>query len=106
MNRWNKQQDTGWARTNKKGTCGREPAWRFSLTQERGYDRHIREVLQEDSHSSMYKVYDYMIVPGKNCQELSAVYCPCLIMLPMIIRAYTVLPDFSVLIHMQVKNKP
>jgi hypothetical protein len=28
----------------------------------RGHDRRIREVLQEDSRSSMYKVYDYIIV--------------------------------------------
>jgi hypothetical protein len=26
MNRWNKQPDTGWARKNKKDTCGREPS--------------------------------------------------------------------------------
>jgi hypothetical protein len=26
MNRWGKQQDTGWAKTNKKNTCGRELA--------------------------------------------------------------------------------
>ncbi len=35
---------------------------RFNLTRERGHDRHISEVLQEDSCSSMYKVYDYIIV--------------------------------------------
>jgi hypothetical protein len=26
MSRWDKQQDTGWARTNKKNTYGGEPA--------------------------------------------------------------------------------
>jgi hypothetical protein len=26
MNCWNKQQDTGWAKTNKEDTCGRELA--------------------------------------------------------------------------------
>jgi hypothetical protein len=68
----------------------KRPGKRFSLTQERGHDGRISEVLQEDSHSSMYKVHDYIIVLGRrklNCHELSAVYCPCLIMLPMIICA-------------------
>jgi hypothetical protein len=31
---------------------------RFSLTRGQGYDRRIREVLQESSGSSMYKVYE------------------------------------------------
>ncbi len=31
---------------------------RFSLARGRGHGRRIREVLQEDSRSSMYKVYD------------------------------------------------
>jgi hypothetical protein len=26
MNCWDKQQDTGWAKTNKEDTCGRELA--------------------------------------------------------------------------------
>jgi hypothetical protein len=26
MDRWDKQQDTGWAKTNKEDTCGRELA--------------------------------------------------------------------------------
>jgi hypothetical protein len=39
----------------------KRPGKRFSLTQGQGHDRHICEVLQEDSRSSMYKVYDYVI---------------------------------------------
>jgi hypothetical protein len=34
---------------------------RFSLTQERGHEGHIRQVLHDDSRSGMYKVYDYVI---------------------------------------------
>jgi hypothetical protein len=37
----------------------------FSLNRERGHDGCIREVLQEDSRSSMYKVNDYIIVLEK-----------------------------------------
>ncbi len=38
---------------------------RFSLTQEQDHDGRIHEVLQEDSRSSMYKVYDCIIVSEK-----------------------------------------
>ncbi len=51
---------------------------RFSLTQGRGHDGRIREVLQESSRSSMYKVYDYVIHERKkkklSCCELPALY--------------------------------
>jgi hypothetical protein len=47
MSRWNKQQDTGWARVNKNILGEREPA--------RGHEEHIREVLQEDGPLSMYR---------------------------------------------------
>ncbi len=40
-----------WKRTGK----------RFSLTRGQGHGGRIREVPQEDSRSSMYKVYDYVI---------------------------------------------
>jgi hypothetical protein len=62
---------------------------RFSLTLERGHDGRIREVPHEDGRSSMYKVYDCIIVPGENFHELSAIYRPCLIMWPMIIYVCT-----------------
>jgi hypothetical protein len=51
MNRWNKQQDTGWARKNKE-ILAKRASKRFSLTLERGHERRIREVLQADSCSS------------------------------------------------------
>ncbi len=81
---------------------------RFSLTRERGHDGRIRKVVQEDSFSSMYNAYDYMIVSGKNCHQLSAVYFPCLIMLPMIICARTsgFCQYLFMFIFLQVKNKP
>jgi hypothetical protein len=54
MNRWNKQQDTWWAMTNKKDMyMWKGTGKRFSLTQERGHDILIRKVLQEDSRSSV-----------------------------------------------------
>ncbi len=46
-----KQSRYMWKRTSKS----------LSLTRERGHDGHIREVPHEDSHSRMYKVYDYVI---------------------------------------------
>jgi hypothetical protein len=56
-------EDTGWARTNKKDTyMWKRTGKRFSLTQKQGHDGHIREVQQEDSRSSMYKVYNCMIM--------------------------------------------
>jgi hypothetical protein len=48
---WVSQDKEGrytWKRTGK----------RFSLPRGPGYDGHVREVLQEDSPSNMYKVYD------------------------------------------------
>ncbi len=74
-----KQERYMWKRAGK----------RFSLTLERGHEGRIREVLQEDSHSSMYKVYDCIIMPEENCHELSMVYRRCSINLPMIICVYT-----------------
>ncbi len=47
-----KQERYMWKRTGK----------RFSLTQKQGHDGRIREVQQEDSRSSMYKVYNCMIM--------------------------------------------
>ncbi len=60
MNRWDKQQDTGWAKkqTRKIQYMWKRAGKRFSLTRGRGQDGCIREVLQESSCSSMYKVYD------------------------------------------------
>jgi hypothetical protein len=43
-----KQEWYMWKRANK----------RFSLTRGRGHDKRIREVLQEESRSSMYRIYD------------------------------------------------
>ncbi len=37
----------------------------FSLARGQGHDGCIREVLQEDSRSSMYKVYDNVTYAGK-----------------------------------------
>jgi hypothetical protein len=63
-----KQERYMWKRTGK----------RFSLTRARGHDGRIREVLQEDSCSIMYKVYDYVIYVTERrkprCCELPAVY--------------------------------
>jgi ribosomal protein L15E len=48
-----------WVGQDKQGRYMRERiSKRFSLTQERGHEGHICEVLHEDSRSSMYKVYD------------------------------------------------
>ncbi len=51
---------------------------RFSLTQGRGHDGRISEVLRESCRSSMYKVYDNVIYVRKNkklrCCELPAFY--------------------------------
>jgi hypothetical protein len=64
MNRWNKHKILGGPeQTRKKHVEGNRQE--VQSNQERGYDECIREVLQEDSRSSMYKVYDYMIVSGK-----------------------------------------
>jgi hypothetical protein len=60
-----KQRRYLWKKTGK----------RFSLTRGRVL---IHEVLQKDSYSSMYKVYDYIIVLGRRriaCRDLSAVCC-------------------------------
>jgi hypothetical protein len=55
-----------WVGQDKQGRyMWKRAGQRFSLTRERGQDEHIHEVLQEDSHSSMYKVYDYIIVLEK-----------------------------------------
>ncbi len=52
-----------WVGQDKQGRyMWKRAGQRFSLTRERGHDRCIREVLQEDSRSSMYKVYDYISV--------------------------------------------
>ncbi len=87
---------------------GKRASKRFRLTLEWGPDRRIRKVLQEDGCSIMYKVYDCIVVPKENCHELSAVYHPCLIILPMIICVYTsgFLQYWSVFFFLQVKNKP
>jgi hypothetical protein len=72
-----KQERYMWKRTGKK----------LSLTQERGPEGRIREVLQEDSRSSMYKVYDCMIVSGK----LLGVVCSISPMLDYVARDYSCL---------------
>jgi hypothetical protein len=61
MNRWNKQQAAGWAKTKTEDTFWKRVGKRLSLTPGQGQDGHIHEVLQEDSRSSMYKVYDNVI---------------------------------------------
>ncbi len=48
MSRWSNQQNTGWAKTNKKNTYGRDQ-------QESQSKGRIRKVLKEDGHSSMCK---------------------------------------------------
>ncbi len=60
-----------WKRTGK----------RFSLTRERSHNGRIREMLQEDSCSSMYKVYDYMIHVREKKIELCKLLAVCLFML-------------------------
>ncbi len=51
-----------WVGQDKQGRyMRRRTSRRFSLTPERGHEGRIREVLQEDSRSSMYKVYDYIV---------------------------------------------
>ncbi len=46
MNRWDKQQAAGWAKTNKVDTRQVQARKGLSLTRGRGQDGHIREVLQ------------------------------------------------------------
>jgi hypothetical protein len=65
---------------------------RFSLTRGRGHDGHIREVLQESSRSSMYKVCDNVIYAKKKRKlrycMLPAIY---LLMLDYVVRDYSLL---------------
>ncbi len=65
---------------------------RFSLTRGRGHDGHIRQELQESSHSSMSKVYDNIIYAKKKRKlrhcELLAIY---LLMLDYVVRDYLLL---------------
>jgi hypothetical protein len=46
MNRWNKQQAAGWAKTNTNDTIWKTDGKRLSPYQGRGQDGRIREVLQ------------------------------------------------------------
>ncbi len=53
------QTARSWVGQDKQGSyIGKRAGKRFSLGRGRGHDGRIREVLQEDSRSSMYKVYD------------------------------------------------
>ncbi len=78
-----------WKRAGKK----------FSLTRGQGQDGRIREVLQENSPSSMYKVYDYVTCVKESrklrCCVLPALNSLCLINLSVIIRHCYWL-DFSI----------
>jgi hypothetical protein len=66
MSRWNKQQDTGWARVNKnRCTWGKRTSKRHRLTLDRGYEGHIREGLQEDGRSSMFRTIIVGLPAGK-----------------------------------------
>ncbi len=47
MNRWDKQQAAGWAKTNKEDTIQKRAGKGLSLTQGRGQNGRIRKVLQE-----------------------------------------------------------
>ncbi len=46
MNRWNKQQAVGWAKTITEDTIWKRVGKRLSLYQGRGQDGRIRKVLQ------------------------------------------------------------
>ncbi len=86
-----------WVGQNKQGRYMLKRAGkRFSLTRGRGHDRRIHEVLQESSHSSMYKVYDNVI----NAKKKGKLRCCKLLMLDYVVRDYSLstLPDFSLLI--------
>ncbi len=56
-----KQERYMWKRAGK----------RFSLTRGRGYDGRIREVLQESSRSSTYKVYANVICKKEKKAKMS-----------------------------------
>jgi hypothetical protein len=43
------------SQSKQENTSGKRSSKRFSLSLDRGHEGHIREVLQEDSCSSMYK---------------------------------------------------
>jgi hypothetical protein len=55
---------------------------RLSLIRGRGHDGRIREVLQEDSRSSMYRIYDDIAyAKKKKGTKMSCVACIILLML-------------------------
>jgi hypothetical protein len=60
------QTERYWVGQDKQGRyMWKRAGKRFSLTRGRGQDGRIREVLQESSHSSMYKVYNNIIYVEK-----------------------------------------
>jgi hypothetical protein len=67
---------------------------RFSLTRGRGHDGRIREVLQESSCSSMYKVYDNVIYMRKK-EKLRCCELPAL---------YSLVPDYCIYDHLIFAN--
>ncbi len=54
-------------------TWGKRTSKRLSLPLDRGHERHIREVLQEDGRSSMYKPYCVTARMKETCHEFSNV---------------------------------
>ncbi len=59
MSRWDEQQATGWAKTNKEDTIWKKAGKGLSQTRGRGRDGHIREVLQEiDAQVCIKRIYN------------------------------------------------
>jgi hypothetical protein len=61
-----------WVGQDKQGRyMWKRAGGRFSLTRGQGHDGRIREVLQDGSHSSMYKVYDNVIYAEEKKTKMS-----------------------------------
>jgi hypothetical protein len=61
MNRWDEQQATRWAKTNKDDTIWKGGGKRLSLTRGWGQDGHIHEYVNSYFYTSMYKMYMVLI---------------------------------------------
>jgi hypothetical protein len=76
----------------------------LSLTLDWGHERRIREVLKEDGHSSMYKLWLHNYAVERNCHELFVACYPWLIIVIPCSQA-----RLAILINVyfsKVKNKP
>ncbi len=73
MSHWRKQQDTGWAKTNKKDAHETEQQGP-QFNPDEGHEGRIHEVLQEDGRSSMYRIMITQLRCKKeNCHALFVV---------------------------------